>query len=77
MRFNLKLSKGDDVIYEGCHEAIDAESFGRSFAAVWAALHDRRMQQTTSVGELMSVINEDVLDDVSDCTVTIERLGDC
>ena len=77
MKFNLKLMKGDDVVYEDRHEAIDAQTFGTSFAAVWASLHDRRLQRTTSVGELMSVINDDVLDDVSGSTIVIERLSDC
>ena len=77
MKYNLKLTKGGDVVYESRHEATDAQAFGTAFAAVWAALHAKRLQQTTSVGELMSVINEDVFDDVNGSTVTIERLGDC
>ena len=74
MKMNLKLVKDGDVIYEGVHDANDAQEFGNAFAAVWDALHDRRSQRTTSVGELMSVINDDVLDDVNGVTVTVERL---
>jgi hypothetical protein len=77
MEFNLTLTKGGDVVYEGRHEATDAQSFGKAFAAIWDAFHAKRLQQTTSIGELMSVINEDLLDDVNGSTVTIERLGDC
>lgn len=74
MKMNLKLVKDGNVIYECVHEANDAQNFGDAFAAVWDALHARRAQQTTSVGELMSVINDDVLDEVNGATVTVERL---
>jgi hypothetical protein len=76
MNVRIKLEKQNDVIYEGVHAATDAEEFGAAFKAVWVALHSRRIEQSTSVGELMSRLAEDVLDDVDGSTILIERL-DC
>ena len=76
MKVRIKLTKHQEVVYEGIHAATDAAAFGAAFTAVWDALHARRMEQSTSIGELMSRIAEDVLDDVDGATITIERL-DC
>ena len=74
MKISLKLLKNEKVVYEGRHEVNDAREFGDAFAEVWNVLHTVRMEQATSVGELMSMISEDVLDDVHGSTITISRL---
>lgn len=76
MKVRIRLTKQADVVYEGVHLATDAQAFGTAFENIWDALHARRMEQATSVGELMSRIAEDVLDDLDGATVSIERL-DC
>jgi hypothetical protein len=50
MKLKLSVSKKETVLYEGVHEVIDAETFGRAFAAMWTQLQDRRLQKTTSIG---------------------------
>ena len=74
MKISIKLIKNGLPIYEGVHTITGAQEFGDAFVAVWDALHTRRLERTTSVGELMSVLSEDVLDDINGCSVSIERL---
>jgi len=74
MKILIKLIKNGSPIYEGVHIVTGAQDFGEAFMAVWDALHTSRLERTTSVGELMSVISEDVLDDINGSSVLIERL---
>jgi len=76
MEVRIKLTREEKVVYQGVHAATDAQTFGRAFANIWDALHARRLEQATSVGELMSRIADDVLDDLDGATISIERL-DC
>ncbi len=74
MKVTLRLKKDEKTIYEGIHETTNAEQFGEAFSLVWDALHTRRMEKATSVGQLMSEISDDVLDDIDGSTIAIERL---
>jgi hypothetical protein len=76
MKVRIKLTKQEELVYEGVHTTTDADEFGAAFKAVWDNLHARRMERSTSIGELMSRISEDVLDDIDGSTITVERL-DC
>ena len=62
------------IVYEGAHEIIDAESFGRAFAEVWAQLQDRRLQKTTSIGALMEVLNEAVADELDGAEIGLQKV---
>ena len=73
MKVVLRLTLNEKVVYEGAHEMAGAEEFGSAFEEIWNALHARRLERSTSVGELMSQISEDILDDINGCTITIER----
>lgn len=74
---NLRLSirgKNGTALYEGAHEIVDAESFGRAFADVWARMHDRQLQNSTSIGALMEEINEGVLEDLDGAEIGLRKL---
>lgn len=73
MKLVLRLTLNEQVVYEGAHEIAGADDFGAAFTEIWNALHARRLEQTTSVGELMSEISEDILDDINGCSIAIER----
>lgn|GEM_PF-3571703 len=62
MKVKVSLYKNGAALYEAAHEIFDAESFGRAFADAWTEIQHRRLQKTTSVGALMEVLNEDVVD---------------
>ena len=75
MKIKLVIRKKKGIaLYEGMHEIIDAESFGRAFADVWAQLQDRRLQKTTSIGALMEVLNDDVLEELDGAEIGLEKV---
>ncbi len=74
MRIKLVVKKRGSALYEAVHEIDDAESFGRAFADVWAQLQDRRLQKTTSIGALMEVLNEDVLEELDGAQIGLQKL---
>jgi hypothetical protein len=73
MKVKLIVRKGAAALYEGEHDIVDAESFGRAFADVWAQMQDRRLQKTTSIGALMEVLNEDVLGELNGARIDLEK----
>lgn len=74
MKIRLIIQKNGVVLYEGLHEIFDAETCGRAFAGLWAQMEDRKLQKTTSVGELMEVLNEDVLEELNGAEIRIEKI---
>ncbi|HJZ44142.1 MAG TPA: hypothetical protein VJ233_10500 [Hyphomicrobiaceae bacterium] len=75
MKIKLVIRKKKEIaLYEGVHEITDAESFGRAFADVWAQLQDRRLQKTTSIGALMEVLNEDLLEELDGAEIGLEKV---
>jgi hypothetical protein len=74
MRLKLSLRKEGAVLYEGVHEVIDAETFGRAFASVWTQMQDRRLQKTTSIGALMEVLNEDLVAELNGAQIGLKEL---
>ena len=49
-------------------------SFGRAFTDVWAQLQDRRLQKTTSIGALMEILNEDVVEELNGAQIGFEKM---
>ena len=41
---------------------------------MWAQLQDRRLQKTTSIGALMEVLNDDVLEELNGAQIGLEKL---
>lgn len=74
MKVKLSIRKKGATLYEGVHEITDAETFGRAFADVSAQLQDRRLQKTTSIGALMEVLNEDVVEELNGAQIDFEQL---
>jgi hypothetical protein len=74
MKSKLTITSKGAALYEGVHVITDAESFGRAFADVWAQLQDRRLQKTTSIGALMEVLNDDLLEELNGAQISLERV---
>ena len=74
MKLKLSVSKKETVLYEGVHEVIDAETFGRALASVWTQMQDRRLQKTTSIGALMEVLNEDLVAELNGAQIGLKEL---
>ncbi len=75
MKVKLRIKKKGSLLYEGEHEIIDQDSFAAAFAKVWQGVRERRLEATTSVGELMDIINDEVLDQLHGSEINIERAG--
>ena len=74
MKIKLTINRKGAALYEGGHEITDAESFGRAFADVWAQVQDRRLQKTTSIGALMEVLNDDLLEELNGAQLGLEKV---
>jgi hypothetical protein len=74
MKVKLSIRKKGTPLYEGVHEITGAEDCGRAFADVWAQLQDRRLQKTTSIGALMEILNEDVVEELNGAQIAFEKL---
>ena len=74
MKIKLTIGRNGAALYEGIHEITDAESFGRAFTDVWAQLQDRRLQKTTSIGALMEVLNDDMVEELNGAQIGLEKV---
>jgi hypothetical protein len=74
MKIKLTIGRNGAALYEGIHEITDAESFGRAFTDVWAQLQDRRLQKATSIGALMEVLNDDMLEELNGAQIGLEKV---
>jgi hypothetical protein len=75
MKVRLSIrAKNGIALYEGAHEIVDAETFGRAFADVWVRVHDRQLQKSSSIGALMEAINEGVVEDLESAVIDIQRV---
>ena len=69
----LRIRKKGVALYDGVHEVIDENSFAAAFACAWQAVRQRRLEATTSVGELMELLNDEVLDQLHGAEISIEK----
>lgn len=75
MKVKLSIAKNGTTLYESVYDVIDEESFAAAFADVWREMHRRRLAATTSVGELMEIINDELIDELSGAQIKLERAG--
>jgi hypothetical protein len=75
MKVKLRVKKKGALLYEGVHEIIDEDSFGAAFAKVWQYVRQKRLEATSSVGELMDIINDEVLEQLQGAEISIENTG--
>jgi hypothetical protein len=74
MKLKLSIVKKGNTLYEGVHEVVDAQAFGRAFADAWMQMQDRRLQKTTSIGALMEVLNEDLVEELNGARIGLEKV---
>ena len=75
MKVKLRIKKQGTLVYEGVHEIIDQDSFAAAFGKVWQGVRQKRLEATTSVGELMEILNDEVLDQLQGAEISIEKAG--
>ena len=73
MRIKLRIKKRGALLYEGVHEIIDQESFGAAFTDVWRTVRERQLEKTTSVGQLMDILNDEMFEQLQGAEISIQK----
>jgi hypothetical protein len=76
MHINLQIRKDGSLLYEHIYDICDAESFGRACEDAWTQLRERRLAQTTSIGALYDVLNDELLDDLLGAEIRLSKAAD-
>jgi hypothetical protein len=73
MKVKLCIRRGGSSLFEGNYEVTDSDSFGRACADAWEQIRTRRLDQATSVGALMDMLNQTVLDELQGAEITLSK----
>ncbi len=73
MKVQLRIQRGGSSLFEGSYEITDAETFGRACADAWEQIRTRRLEKATSVGALIDMLNQTVLDELQGAEITLSR----
>ncbi len=73
MKVKLRIQRGGASLFEGTYEVTDAETFGRACADAWEKIRMRRLDEATSVGALIDMLNQTVLDDLQGAEITLNK----
>lgn len=74
MKLRLQIRKQKTLLYEGVYEVVDADSFGAACRDAWLKLRAKRMQEATSVGALMDMLDQNVRDDLSGAEISLRKV---
>jgi hypothetical protein len=73
MKVKLRIQRGGSSLFEGTYEVTDSDSFGRACADAWEQIRTRRLDQATSVGALIDMLNQNVLDELQGAQITLSK----
>jgi hypothetical protein len=62
MKMKLRIDQRGACLHEGDYDSKDAKSFGTACADAWNALQARRLDRTTSIGDLMDALGDSELE---------------
>ncbi len=71
MKTRLRIQRDGSPLFEGTYEVTDADSFGRACADAWEQIRTRRLEKASSVGALIEVLNQTVLDELQGAEITL------
>jgi hypothetical protein len=74
MRVKLQLRRGSELLYEGTHDVMDADTFGKAFAQAWASVRDDKLRRTTSIGQLMELITDETIAELNGAQLILTKL---
>jgi hypothetical protein len=74
MKVRLTIRKAGATLYEANREIVDARSFGEAFASVWTEMREKRLDRTTSVGDLMDAMGESELNELDGSEFVIRKI---
>lgn len=74
MKVRLAIRKGGATLYEATREIVDSDTFGEAFASVWAEMRQKRLDRTTSIGDLMDAMSENELNELDGAEFLVRKL---
>jgi len=74
MKVRLAIRKAGATLYEATREIVDADTFGEAFASVWAEMRQKRLDRTTSVGDLMEAMSENEFNELDGAEFLVRKL---
>ncbi len=74
MKVELRIRRNGSSLFNGTYDVTDPESFGKACADAWTQLRTRRLDQASSVGALMDLLNQNVLDELQDAEITLRKV---
>jgi hypothetical protein len=74
MKVVLRVRKNLRPLYEGKFDIGDAESFGKACAEIWTKLHEQGVKSATSIGALMEINSQDVVEQLNGAEITVTKL---
>jgi len=73
MQIKLRIERSGSPLFEGTYEITDADSFGHACADAWEQMRTRRLDKASSVGALMDMLHQNVLEELQGAQITLSR----
>jgi len=73
MKIRLQLLKDKSPLLESVYDVSDAESFGLACADAFSQLRSKELNQATSVGAMMDMLNQNVLEVLHGASIAISK----
>jgi hypothetical protein len=73
MNVKLRMEKNGTCLFEGTYDINDSESFGQACADVWTQIRTSRLGKATSVGALMEMLNQNVLEEIVGAKISVSK----
>lgn len=74
MKVELRIGRSGSPLFKGAYDVTDAESFGQACADAWTQLRTKRLERASSVGALMDMLNQTVLEELQGAEITLRKL---
>jgi hypothetical protein len=73
MKVRLGIHKDGERLFERTYNVAGAEDFGAACADAWQRLRTKELERTTSVGEMMDMLDTSVLDVLDGAVISLSR----
>jgi hypothetical protein len=74
MRVKLEITKTGKLLHQGVYEIDDNASFGAACADMWVKIREQCAANATSIGALMDMMHESVLDELNGAEIRLQKL---
>ncbi len=74
MKVKLRIQRDGSSLFEGTYDVTDSESFGRACADAWDQMRTQRLGNASSVGALMEMLNQNVLELLQGAEIHVSKV---